>query len=120
MLGSWHEGEPHSGHPPQAASARYWHQWPAHHHSGVESVADRIVSPTATPEERLLTQASDPIELREGTIAICHGRFESAMALADVCRLAGYDTVMVCDGDEFDAIERTSSHLGHHARAIER
>ncbi len=26
------------------------------------------------------------------------------MALADVFRLAGYDTVMVCDGDEFDAI----------------
>ncbi len=103
LVGSWHEGEPRSGHPPAGCVTMYWHQWPPRVEWEIEHATSSNLPPTATPEERLLAQSSEPIEQHTGTVVICAGRFESAMALADVCRLGGYDAVMVRDGDHFDA-----------------
>jgi CheY-like chemotaxis protein len=103
LVGSWHEGEPRTGHPPAGCLSTYWHQWPARAERALEATAGWNLPPTATPEERLLAQNDKPIEQHEGTIVVCAGRLESALALADVCRLAGYDIVIVRDGDDLGA-----------------
>ncbi|MEX2111844.1 MAG: hypothetical protein WD845_01580 [Pirellulales bacterium] len=108
VLGSWHEGEPRSGRPPAGCISSYWHQWPARAARELaaeagEGNATWTLPVTATADERGLAEADLPIERHAGTIVVCANRFESAAALADACRLGGYDTRAIREGDEFHA-----------------
>jgi hypothetical protein len=113
-LGSWCEGEQRTAPPPPGCTNTYWHQWPPRAARQL-SAAQQGICPawglplTATAEEQTLADAELPIEPRAGRIAIFAGRAETAVALADVCRLAGYEPVIIhrtcasLDGERFNA-----------------
>ena len=107
MLGSWCEGEARSGHPPAACLATYWHQWEARFGSQLEIVHQGGSPPwalplTATAEERILAATDSSFERsRTGTIAICASSATAAESLGDLCRAAGYDTLIVADDGRF-------------------
>ncbi|MCH8924376.1 MAG: response regulator [Planctomycetes bacterium] len=57
---------------------------------------------TATPDERLLaTTGGDFARRRPGTIAICAASAQAAAALGDLCRAAGYKTVVAAEDGQF-------------------
>jgi CheY-like chemotaxis protein len=104
VLGSWHEGEPRSGRPPAGCTSTYWHQW--HARAGrTLAVGDGVAAwqlpLTTSADERTLAESAEPTEQRSGTVIVCAGRFESAAALADVCRLGGYDSVIMRERETF-------------------
>jgi CheY-like chemotaxis protein len=108
LLGSWCEGEQRSGRPPLGCIATYWHRLPARLSSELEA-ARRGRCPTwglpltATPDERLSAAACLPNTKRLGQIVVCGSRSESAAALADACRLGGYETQVALAREQFAA-----------------
>jgi hypothetical protein len=109
MLGSWCEGESRSGRPPAACLATYWHQWEARFGGQLEVVRrggrpDWALPLTATTDERILAATGGSFERsRSGTIAICASSATAAESLAELCRAAGYDTLVVADDGRFRA-----------------
>jgi CheY-like chemotaxis protein len=96
LLGSWCEGETRSGQPPQGCVTIYWHQWQARFARQLDRrMAGRqsawSLPPTASAEEHTLAEAERPPARGEGPIAIYAERAETAAALADACRSAGYE-----------------------------
>ncbi len=103
LLGTWCEGEARSGQPPSGCTSTYWHQWPArwareraHWHDGLAVTWSAPV--TTSADERALAAAEEPIERGSGLIVICARHRETAAALADICKLAGYQTQIVRAG----------------------
>ena len=108
LLGSWCEGEQRSGQPPAGCTSTYWHRLPARLSAELEAVRDGRCPTwglplTATPGELLSAAAALPLQRRSGLIVACAARAESAAALADACRLGGYETQIVIDGEDFRA-----------------
>jgi hypothetical protein len=96
LLGAWCEGERRSGHPPPGCSSTYWHQWPAQFalassDTRHDRVAGWYLPQTITADERTLVEADVPIEPRSGVVVVRADRMSSAEALADACRLGGYE-----------------------------
>jgi DNA-binding NarL/FixJ family response regulator len=98
LLGSWCEGEMRSGRPWPAVVRTYWHQWPARADRELRRLAAGRRSAwalpiTATEEERLLADATEPLPMRSGLIAISSRSYAMADWLAAACRHCGYSTV---------------------------
>ncbi len=97
LLGSWCEGEMRSGRPWPAAVRTYWHQWPARARRQLQRLARGRGSAwalpvTASEEDRLLADASEPLPARAGLIAISSRSPAMADTLAAACRRCGYAT----------------------------
>ena len=97
QLGSWCEGEARSGRPPVGCANNYWHQWPARWAQETARAQDGHcpawgLPATATPEERALAIAEQPLPRGSGIVVIHARRAQNAAALADACQLVGYDT----------------------------
>ena len=104
LLGSWCEGEQRSGQPPLACCGTYWHRLPARLASAFEAVRAGGCPTwglplTATADEQLLAAAEFSPGGRAGRIVVCAARAEGARALADACRLGGYETEWIVEGD---------------------
>ncbi len=98
LLGSWCEGEMRTGDPWPATVRAYWHQWPPRSSRELRRLARGECSAwglpaTATEEERIMATMEDPIEPRQGLIAIHTTTFAMADWLCDACRLRGHATV---------------------------
>ncbi|MDY0165102.1 MAG: response regulator [Thermoguttaceae bacterium] len=98
LLGSWCEGEMRSGEPWPAAVRAYWHQWPDRCAAELERIQSNrpaawSLPATATEEERLLLESSDPLPTGAGLIAVRSRSFEMADWLCEACRRQGYATV---------------------------
>lgn len=107
LLGSWCEGEQRSGQPPLGCMSTYWHRLPARMSTEFTAVHDDRCPTwglplTATADEGLSAAAKLPAEKRTGLIVVCASRAESAAALADACRLGGYETQIVTDREAFE------------------
>jgi CheY-like chemotaxis protein len=108
LLGSWCEGEQRSGRPPSGCTHTYWHQW--RQRAARDFAAARAgrcplwgLPPTATADERGLAIAQTPVEKRTGLIVVCAQRAETASALAEACRPAGFSTTVVVGDQPFAA-----------------
>ena len=98
LLGSWCEGETHTGKPWPAASRRYWYNWT----SGFHHELNRILNgkcpawglpDTTTLDQHLLWSVDDSQVERQGWIVIAATRHETAEVLSDACRGRGFGTV---------------------------
>jgi CheY-like chemotaxis protein len=98
LLGSWCEGEMRTGEPWPAAIRVYWHQWLPR----VEQELTRLrrgdcatwaLPITAGEEERFLLLADQPLEKREGLIAVWAPQFDVQSWLTAACSRRGYSTV---------------------------
>ena len=105
LLGGWCEGEQRSGHPPVGSLSAYWHQALAR--LSREIVAARAgrcaawsLPVTISPEERTLAVVAAPLEQHTGVVVVRAERAETAAALADACRLGGYEVVVGNPGDD--------------------
>jgi CheY-like chemotaxis protein len=95
LLGSWCEGEVRTGAPWPAAIRVYWHQWPPRAAQELGQLGDGLGASwalplTASEEERFLALAAQPLEPREGLIAIVAPQFDMADWLSTACRHQGY------------------------------
>jgi CheY-like chemotaxis protein len=100
VLGSWCEGEARSGNRPPGCLNDYWHQWPARWASDLAQARTGnfpswALPVTQSPEERALAAGAAPIVRRAGRIMVCARHSQTAWALADACRLGGYETLVV-------------------------
>jgi CheY-like chemotaxis protein len=123
VLGSWCEGEARSGQPPQGCLSIYWHQWQARfaqqldrRMAGCEPAWS--LPPTASAEEHALAEAERPLARGEGPIAVYAERAESAGALADACRSAGYEIQLVCSSPRRPACIATAPRDTKRVRAV--
>jgi len=100
LLGTWCEGEMRSGRPLPGTVRLYWHQW----HSSAPRQLARLCAgrpcawalpPTATLEERLLSDIGPSVPTAGRLVAIQTWRFEVAEWLSDACRTAGCASVWV-------------------------
>ena len=100
VAGNWCEGEARSGRPPAGCLASYEHQWPARCR-GELAVLARGERPvwalpvTASAEERMLAAAERPRARGSGQVVIVARVAATAAALADTCRLVGYEPLVV-------------------------
>ncbi len=108
LLGTWCEGEQRTGRPPAGCTSSYWHQW----HPRVERQLARassglrpiwVLPSTASADEQALATADEPLARGSGLVVICACETQAAESLADVCRLAGYTTVIVRDDQQWAA-----------------
>ena len=103
ILGSWCEGEGRSRRPTPGVIRGYWHHWLPRCAKELERFVDEACPSwglplTASEDERLLYTAVEPLPRRQGLIVI-HAQFvETADALGDACRAAGYATVWLKPG----------------------
>jgi CheY-like chemotaxis protein len=110
VMGSWCEGEARSGRPPAGCLTTYWHQWPARFGRELETLARGsrpgwALPMTATADERILADAEAQTSgRRAGTIVVIASRAQTAAALADVCRPAGYDTLLGAEDGRFRVV----------------
>jgi CheY-like chemotaxis protein len=136
LLGSWCEGETRTGRPWPAAIRLYWHQWQPHaerefHRLGEGLGSSWSLPMTASEEEHFLALAEQPLERREGTVAIWSSSFEMQDWLSDACRRVGCQSVWFRGGEKstpgefhvaiFDAVDcsaRTLSELRALANAL--
>ncbi len=109
LLGTWCEGEARSGQPPSGCTSIYWHQWPARwareRARWQDGLAVSWSAPmTSSADERALAAADEPIERGSGLIVICARHRETAAALAEVCKLAGYQTQIMRAGQDSEVL----------------
>jgi CheY-like chemotaxis protein len=108
LVGSWCEGEARSGRVPPGCLTTYWHQWQSRwtrelaRASAGDSPAWALPA-TLSAEERALAAMEYPLAHRAGLIAICARHAQTAAALSDACKLAGYSTRVVCEGQSWEA-----------------
>jgi hypothetical protein len=100
VAGSWCEGEGRSAPPPTGCTSAYWHQWPARWErelarSARGELPSWILPLTASPEERMLEIAAEPIAPGAGSVAVFARHPAAAAALVDVCRLGGYEPAVI-------------------------
>jgi CheY-like chemotaxis protein len=100
VVGSWCEGEGRSAPPPGGCSSVYWHQWPARWGRELArrqrgELASWSLPLTASPEERTLALSAEPLARAAGPLAIFSRHPQAAAALADACRLGGYDVTII-------------------------
>jgi len=109
LLGSWCEGESRSGRPPLACLRSYWHQWEARFGGQLEIERSGANPPwalplTATPDEQILAVTDQTFSRRRaGTITVCAASATAAGSLGELCRAAGYETLIVADEGRFRA-----------------
>jgi CheY-like chemotaxis protein len=108
LLGSWCEGEKRTGKPPAGCTSTLWHQWQPRATRAMACMLDGDCPPwglpvTATPDEQTLALSEQPLPRGSGAIVICAYHAETASALADACRLAGYDSTVVSDVQTWNA-----------------
>ena len=100
IAGNWCEGEKRSGRPPEGCLMSYAHQWPVRWGRELAALGEGAqpawsLPLTASSEERLLALADRPLTCRSGQIAIVSQSSAAAAALADACRLFGYQPLAV-------------------------
>jgi hypothetical protein len=100
LAGSWCEGEQRSGQPPAGCVNHYWHQWPPRFArqwqlARAGRCPDWGLPPTVTVDQRALRATEHSLPRGTGQVVICSRRAASAAALADVCALGGYGTLIV-------------------------
>lgn len=98
LLGSWCEGEVRTGKPWPAAIRVYWHQWLPRAEQELGQLGEGLGSSwalplTASEEERFLALAEQPLETRQGRIALITPQFDMYDWLATACRRCGYATL---------------------------
>jgi CheY-like chemotaxis protein len=103
VAGAWCEGEGRTTPPPAGCASAYWHQWTARWGREMArrkrgELASWSLPLTASPEERMLALAAEPLARGAGPVAIFARHPQAAAALADVCRLGGYDVTIVDAG----------------------
>jgi len=113
LLDSWCEGEQRSGRPPAGCTNIYAHQWPARVAAELAENKLRIhlvpFGPaTATSEERLLWGDGQPLTKRAGLVVVCAPHAETATALAELCQLGGYDTLVVAGHQHWNVAAATA------------
>jgi CheY-like chemotaxis protein len=97
--GAWCDGEGRSGSPPVACASTPWHAWPARLEQELGQVSHGLAAAwsqplTASADERWLAAAERPLPRGVGNVAIVARDRATAEALADVCRLGGYDVIV--------------------------
>jgi CheY-like chemotaxis protein len=119
VVGTWCEGEGRSAPPPAGCASAYWHQWPARWGRELART-ERGDLPswnlplTASPEERMLELDAEPPARGAGPVAVFARHPASAAALADVCRLGGYEPTTV---DAACPAPFSSARAGEHKTA---
>ncbi|MBI3838996.1 MAG: hypothetical protein HY288_13830 [Planctomycetia bacterium] len=108
LLGSWCEGEKRTGNPPAGCINTLWHQWRPRAARAMAYVLEGDCPPwglpvTATPDEQTLALAEHPLGHGSGVIVICAHRAQTAIAMADACRLGGYGTKVTAEGQPWSA-----------------
>jgi len=104
LLGAWCEGEQRSGRPPGGCLNDYWHNFSPRL---ARAIAERAAGcrprwagpPTTSAEERMLAESALALPKSAGHVVICSVHRASALALADACRLAGYEVTIVRPGN---------------------
>jgi DNA-binding NarL/FixJ family response regulator len=125
LMGSWCEGEMRTGSPWPGVVRTYWHQWTARCNRELRRLArgqccSWALPPTATEEERLLTNTAEPRPRQDGVVVICAWSHEAADWLSAACRRRGFATIwqrtpttarargataIIFDGGSFDEVE---------------
>jgi CheY-like chemotaxis protein len=100
IAGTWCEGEGRSGRPPAGCLVSYAHQWPARFGRELAALAAGLQPAwawplTASNEERMLALAERPLARRSGQVVISARSTPTAAALADACRLVGYEPLVI-------------------------
>ncbi len=100
MAGNWCEGEARSGRPPAGCLASYEHQWPARLRASwrrwpAESDPCGPCRSPPRPKSETLAAAERPRARRSGQVVIVARGAATAAALADTCRLVGYEPLVV-------------------------
>ncbi len=100
LLDSWCEGEQRSGRPPAGCTNIYAHQWPARVARELVARDFRLSAArsgpvTMTHEERLLSGDGQSLPKRSGLVVVCARHSETATTLGDLCRLGGYEVLVV-------------------------
>ncbi len=100
VVGTWCEGEGRSAPPPAGCATAYWHQWPARWGRELArtergEIPSWTLPLTASPEERMLELDAEPLARGAGPVAVFARHPATAAALADVCRLGGYESTIV-------------------------
>jgi hypothetical protein len=95
LLGSWCEGETRTGRPWPAVDRSFWHQWGARFDRELDRFSRGLcpawgLPETASAEERALWDADLPLAQRLGTVLISARNQETADAVGDACRQAGF------------------------------
>ena len=111
ILGSWCEGKVRSGEIIPGLIRTVWHQWIP---SWADDFQARTVTrlpgwglpETAADEERLLARAARRWPSRSGLIAIASRRFDTAELHGEACRLRGYSTAWLKNGEDLLRIGR--------------
>lgn len=136
LLGTWCEGEVRTGKPWPAAVRVYWHQWLPRAEQELTLLCEGLGSSwalplTASEEERFLALADQPLERRQGRIAIVTRQFDMHDWLAAACRRRGYSTLWLrppyeppgevlaaaifdtteCQGQELDQLQGVAMRL---------
>lgn len=98
LLGSWCEGEMRSGQPPPAVVRIYWHQWLPRCDRQLRRMLRGERSAwglpvTATEEERMLSEADEPVPGGQGLVAIYTRPYEMEDWLSATLRRRGFSTV---------------------------
>jgi len=98
LMGSWCEGEMRTGSPWPGVVRTYWHQWVARGSRELRRLACGQIGSwalpvTATEEERLLVDTTEPRSQQRG-LAVLHSRSsETAEWLSAACRSRGLATI---------------------------
>lgn len=114
ILGTWCEGEGRSGTPPAGCLSTYWHQWPARFGRELRTLARGDVPNwalplTATSDERIVADVRAlESQHASGTVVVVAPRVQAASALVDLCRRAGYDTLMGSEDGRFRTVGATA------------
>lgn len=106
LLGSWCEGETRTGKPWPAVDRSFWYQWVPRFESALDRVVRGLCSEWGLPEtasaaERTLWAAAEPLPRRTGTVVVSARSADTADAVGDVCRAAGFtpwSAPVGCDG----------------------
>ena len=126
LLGTWCEGQQRSGRPPAGCTNSFWHQWRPRVERQLARASSGFCATwglplTAGADEQALATADEPIARGSGLVVVCASATQAADSLADVCRLAGYTTVIVRDDQQWAApgavavvwdasVERATNH----------